>query len=160
MKRPQSQRRSQKDLHLPQHQRQLHRNMRARLRRGAVAGRANQEIGDLNGVWHVFLATRTARVPLLAAQRRKTRIFPKNTACPCGLTDRPAASSASSTGVHGQAVARLDMPGILAAPSECRSGNQRSRSRTYRRPTWISVPFTSSTSSCPRDFVANLLASW
>jgi hypothetical protein len=47
---------------------------------------------------------------------RKTWIFPKNTACPCGLANRPAASSASSAGVLGQAVAHINMPGIPATP--------------------------------------------
>jgi hypothetical protein len=49
---------------------------------------------------------------------QKTWSFPRNTACPCGLANRPAASSASSTGVLGQAVAHLDMPGIFATPTE------------------------------------------
>jgi hypothetical protein len=61
---------------------------------------------------------------------QKTWIIPKNTACPCGLANRPAASSASSTGVLGQAVAHLNMPEILATPVPCQPA-------THLRKTWI-----------------------
>jgi ABC-type uncharacterized transport system permease subunit len=55
------------------------------------------------------------------------------TACPCGLANRPTASSASSTGILGQAVAHLNMPGSFATPSSGRSA----------------VPWRSSAIVCP-----------